>query len=339
MVLSVLGDELREDVLSTLTGENAGKLRQQLGVYSDAPPEPETLDKTLDEFDRVLRFALMNEPEPEAEPEPGSIDVSVGDESDETGEVESDDREAVASIRMFGSSDDSAERFEPGDDPIADLSRLEPWQLAGALESERPRTISMLLGQVSDELGGETIKLLPEAVRPEVFLQMKDEMQINPALLRQVARATVEKGLQIEAGSISSQKQSTDEKMAGILRSLARKERNLMMEALEQQDQETAERIRDLLYVFEDLARVTDRSLQQILGEVDTPTIAKSLKDVENELLAKVQRNMSQRAWEALAEELELAAAASPDDVDAARKEITQVMIRLDQSGELAMEE
>ncbi len=127
--------------------------------------------------------------------------------------------------------------------------------------------------------------------------------------------------------------------MAGILRSLARKERNLMMEALEQQDQETAERIRDLLYVFEDLARVTDRSLQQILGEVDTPTIAKSLKDVENELLAKVQRNMSQRAWEALAEELELAAAASPDDVDAARKEITQVMIRLDQSGELAMEE
>ena len=317
IVLGVLGDSERETVLRSFQTEVADRLREQLQQFEQESPGITARDETLDEFQRTLRFALVSQPEAEAEAE----------------------TEHQPELSLFVEAEEDTEKFLYSSDPVADLSRLKPFQIAGALQGEVPSTVAMVLGTLDDDHGGEVLRLLPEELQAQAFIEMQSALSPTRPLLVQVAAATLERALTVMPAEISSGKPTGDERMAGMLRKMSRRERSNILETLELQDQDSAVRIRNLLFRFEDLERLQRRSLQKLLGEVDTTTLARSLFGSSPELIQRVQECMSQRAWSGVEEELELAPNANPDDLEAAKTEVIHVMVKMDQSGDLEMEE
>jgi flagellar motor switch protein FliG len=112
-----------------------------------------------------------------------------------------------------------------------------------------------------------------------------------------------------------------------------------MLEALARHDEEAAARVRKLLFLFEDLVRVSDRSLQSLLGEVDTRTLASALKGADETITGKVMNNLSTRAKASLKEEIGFLANVPPAKQKEARDAIAEVLGRMDAAGELVMEE
>lgn len=319
IVLGMLGDTARDAVLNEFPSELASQLRSELERLEEAAPSAQTRDETLDEFQRTLRFAVKSLP---AEPEPAPEEVS----------------DQAPTLRVFSDAP-AQDDFTPSHDAVADLDRLEPFQLAGALQTETPRTAALIIGAISDSKAGDVLSLLPPALQSQTFLELQAAVIPPRQLLERFARTTVERAMQVSPDDVRANSPDSDERMAGLLRGMSRAERTSMIQALEDKDEDAATRIRGLVFRFDDLRRVQTRTIQRILSDLATPTLAKSLKDADPEILAKIQGCMSQRAWATVAEELEVAASTSQDDVDAARAEIIQVMAMLDQSGELQMEE
>ena len=324
IVMAVLGDSVRDAVLAELRPETAGRLRAEMQRLEETPAPPRKLDEALDELDRTLRFALKSQPAGADDTNDDGIEKPPEDESN---------------LRLFSEKNEEEVEFIRSDDLVADLSRLQPYQLAGALQQEMPMTVAMVLGTLEGDLGGEVLRLLPEALQSQTFLEMQSDATPARILLERIARSTRDRAIMVSPDDISTGKPSSDERMASLLRAMSRKERANMLDALTEKDEEAANRVRGMIYQFDDLMRVQLRTLQKILGDLDTPTLAKSLKDADPAMIDRIRGCMSQRAWSTVGEELEMAASTSSDDVEAARNEIVQIMVQLDQAGDLQMEE
>ena len=107
------------------------------------------------------------------------------------------------------------------------------------------------------------------------------------------------------------------------------------MEKLKETDPDTAARLQDLLYVFDDIVQYDNRSVQKLLSQVDTQLLVVALQDVDETISARIFENLSKRATAALQEEMEFRQSASDDEVNAARKDIGQLIAQLDANGEL----
>ncbi len=166
---------------------------------------------------------------------------------------------------------------------------------------------------------------------------MKDNTATSKDLLERIVRTTISKGCDLEEDAVADAETESDKRLAAMLRAMARKDRAQMLEALEEKDAETAQRVKQLLYVFDDILCVEDRSLQKLLAEVDSPTLVSALGGADERLVEKIMNNLSKRARESLTEEIELNGNADPDAIEEARKAVCDAMARLDQEGDLVM--
>ena len=108
-----------------------------------------------------------------------------------------------------------------------------------------------------------------------------------------------------------------------------------IIENLESQDPELAEEIRKLMFVFEDITLLDDRSLQMVLREVENKDLSLALKGVPNEVANKVFKNMSKRAADMLREEIEFMGPVRIRDVEEAQQKIVNIIRKLEDSGEI----
>jgi flagellar motor switch protein FliG len=141
----------------------------------------------------------------------------------------------------------------------------------------------------------------------------------------------------VKREAVVAEETHKEKKLAEMLRNMDRKDRNKILDSLEQQDPQVVNRIRELLYKFEDLRDIEDRSLQKLLGEIETQSLCTALNGAEQQILDKVIRNLSKRARESLLEEIELLGRVGEEELAAARKEVAGAIQRLDQAGELVM--
>jgi flagellar motor switch protein FliG len=331
ILLRALGDELGEQILTVFSAERSAQLRKTMRELDVEGVDTELEGEVLDEFERFLRFATENKAEP---PQPDGPDLQIAD----TGEA------ATGSATGKGSKsagqkaappEEPPKPFEATGDPTADLMQLSSYQISKALESEHPRTSALVLKQLDAETAASVLPQLPEESRSEVFLQMNREDNSSPQLIAAIMQTTLDNALQIEQPE--GEELDADGRAAALLRSLEKAARTEMLDALQAEDAEMADRVRAMLYEFEDILRLTGRSVQKLLGEFDIDTLSSALKGAEDELVERVQSNLSRRARERLIEEMELA---SPDAaaIEEARKEIAGAMGRLDAAGDLQME-
>jgi flagellar motor switch protein FliG len=211
--------------------------------------------------------------------------------------------------------------------------------LAQALENETTRTISLLMNYLEMEIAGQIYKRLTPAKRKEVSMRFTEQATIDDGLLRRIAQAVLKKCESLRATAVTGavDPAKREKRMASLLRGLERAERMEMLGVLEQSDAELAGRIKSMLYQFEDVLRLQNISVQKLLTQVDTKSLAQALSDASPELREKLFTNLSKRAQEALKEEIELAGTVPSAKVRPAQQAIADAIQGLDQRGELLM--
>jgi flagellar motor switch protein FliG len=223
------------------------------------------------------------------------------------------------------------------------LAALPAEALAEALQGEQTQTVALVLNTLPEERAGEVMQRLAPEVRREVPLRLSRLGSLGPELLGRLAEAVLLRARALERAKLEAPLGSgPDERvnrMAGLMRALERTERLEALAALEEQEPEAAAKVRELLYQFEDLLRIQDRSIQKLLSEIDSKSLAQALKGAPEAIAAKVTGNLSNRAREAIQEEMELLGTVPASATRQAQKLVVDAIQRLDQAGELQMDE
>ncbi|MBY0232937.1 MAG: hypothetical protein K2W96_26945 [Gemmataceae bacterium] len=221
-------------------------------------------------------------------------------------------------------------------DAVQLLRGCAPEALARALRDERASSVSLVLGFLETAQATAVLKLLPPEVRHEALARQARPVALNDDLVERILRLVLSR---CRAPAEKAPRPTGDDlvtRLAELIRSQDGTDRKEVLDRLERSDAAIAEKVRKQLYRFADLLRVPDRTLQGILGEVDGKTLALALKDAPAEIKGKVLANLSRRAQQNLAEQMEMLSSVPPAQVAEAQDAIIQILRRLDQEGQLA---
>jgi flagellar motor switch protein FliG len=323
ILLKSLAPEVTDTMLGQLGPEEAGVLRAQLEQLQSQPLPQQTTDDVLAEFDGFLSAVEKQMANQEAA---GEGPAEPGAKTEATPSGPSSPPEESPPAPEAG-----------GGDPFVPLGLLSPDRLAAALKDEQVRTMALLLNNLAPILSGEVLKRLPAAQRREVSLLLGQPLLVPRKVLDTIGAAVLQKGLVAEESAQENSDEARAKKTADVLRQLDRAERLAIVAELQERDPETAARVKEHLYHFEDILKVDDRSVQRLLSEVDSKSLGMAVKGAPENVAAKLLNNLSKRARETLTEEMEFLGNASPAQIQQAQKAIVEVMQRLDQAGELVM--
>jgi flagellar motor switch protein FliG len=216
------------------------------------------------------------------------------------------------------------------------LARTSPASLIGILRGEQPQTIALVLAHVDVALASGVIEALPGELASVVLHRMARLQPVLPEVLSQVERI-----LGARAALTLSAPTASSGGPAAVARVLNRVRGGLdktLLEELATREQALADEVRELMFVFEDLQLLDDRSMQRLLRDVPGRDLALALKAASEALKARVFKNMSERAVETLREEMEMLGAVKVKDVQSAHAEILALARGLQEAGEITID-
>jgi flagellar motor switch protein FliG len=217
--------------------------------------------------------------------------------------------------------------------PFGFLRNIDSQNILTYIIDEHPQTIALVLSHLPANFGAEVLAGLPESQRLEVVRRIAKMGQTNPEIIREI-----EKGLERRMSSVMSQSFERAGGVQAVAEMLNVSDRNIertLLDSLAQESQELVDEIRRLMFVFEDIAKFTDKDIQMVLKNVETTQWAMALKGASDTLKEKVLSNMSERASEMLREEMEYLGAVRRSAVEAKQQEIVDVIRRLEDEGEI----
>ncbi|WP_043748842.1 flagellar motor switch protein FliG [Imhoffiella purpurea] len=215
------------------------------------------------------------------------------------------------------------------------LKWLDPRAIAEMIRNEHPQIVAIVLSHLDPDQSAETMSYLPERMQSDLILRIATLDGVQPAALQELDEI-LEQQLSGKNTAKSSMVGGI-KAAADILNFVDTARESVIMESVNQVDEDLAERIQELMFVFASLVNVDDRGIQTLLREVSTESLVLALKGAEEELKDKIFKNMSKRAAEMLREDLETKGPVRVSDVETAQKEILTVARRLADSGEIVL--
>jgi flagellar motor switch protein FliG len=222
------------------------------------------------------------------------------------------------------------------DVPFGFLTKADPRQMLSFLQDEHPQTIALVLAHMSATQASQVLSGLSADLQADVAHRIAVMDRTSPDIIRQV-EMTLERKL-------SSVLQPTDLSSVGgldplveIINRADRATERLILEGLAARNAELAEEVRSKMFMFEDITSLDDRSVQLVLRQVETNDLATALKGVRDEVRSKVMKNLSARAAENLAEEIEMLGPIRLRTVEEAQAKIVQAIRTLEESGQIAI--
>jgi flagellar motor switch protein FliG len=224
-------------------------------------------------------------------------------------------------------------------DPFMHIKSVEGKILAKALENEHPQAISVVLSELDAKKSSEVLGLLGEGVRLSVINRMTSRETVSVETKLRIAKMVNERlktmmGAEAAGGAQPEADQSL-RKVAIILRNLAKELRDGMIASIKEKDAGAADKVAELMILWEDITLVADRSLQQALRGIDARKFALALTNVEPAIKQKIRANISERANAMIDEETSLMSSPKKEDIAAAREEIVKVLREMNIKGEL----
>lgn len=218
--------------------------------------------------------------------------------------------------------------------PFNILKSITPEQLFELIQSEHPQTIALILSHLNPEQAANVLSSFSEELRSEIISRIISIEQISPEVTRQIENV-LRKNLISASFKERFQAVGGVEAAAEILNHVNRSTEKGILEALKKQSPSLAEEIKKLMFVFDDIPLVEDRSLQRALREIDTKDLALALKGADNEIKEKFFKNMSSRAVETIKEDIEFMGPVRLRDVEAVQQKIVEVIRKLEEKGEV----
>lgn len=219
--------------------------------------------------------------------------------------------------------------------PFALARKADSIQLLNIISNEHPQTIALILCHVNVEKAAQILSELPQEVQEEVAYRIAVMNTTSPTVIKEV-----EKTLNMKLSSIVRNEVTSIgglQSIVDILNQVDRSTEKNIMEALERQDPEIAEKVKESMFVFEDIIALDDVAIQRILREVDGKDLALALKGSSEEVSEAIFRNQSKRAAASMKEDIEFLGPVRIADVEKAQTKILAVIRRLDENGEIVI--
>jgi flagellar motor switch protein FliG len=213
------------------------------------------------------------------------------------------------------------------------LKEVDPNQLLNFIQHEHPQTISLILANLESEQTSAIISDLPPEIQADVAYRIATMGKISPDLL-----SDIEGVLENQVETVFGQDLSAAggaKSVAEILNLASRSVEKAILSDLEKRNPELATEIKNLMFVFEDIVLLDDRSVQRVLREVESKDLGLALKMSTDEVRELIFRNMSERAANLLKEELEYMGPVRVKDVEEAQLKIVEVIRNLEEDGEV----
>ena len=222
---------------------------------------------------------------------------------------------------------------ESGDSSLKAILELEPDQLYGLIKDEHPQTIAIVLVHLDTAVASEVLSNMPDEIKTDVAIRIANLDRVASGMVNEINNV-FEEILKNKDNSVTRISGGVD-RLAEILNLTDEFSSELVLNEIEDTDTDLAARIKQKMFVFEDLILVDDRGFQKLLRRVETTELAGALKAASEEVKEKVFRNMSARAGEMLREEMDDLGPVRMKDVSDAQQKITALIQEMEAKGEV----
>lgn len=215
------------------------------------------------------------------------------------------------------------------------LKWMEPRAIADLVRLEHPQIIAIVMAHLDADQAAEVLKCLPDRVRADVLVRIATLDGIPPHALNELNDVMARQF----AGSQNQKSSSVGgiKVAANILNFMDSGQDETILVTISEVDEDLCGRIRDLMFVFDNLADLDDRAMQAVLRDVPSDRLALALRGAEARVRDKITSNMSQRAAEILVEDMEARGPVRLAEVEAAQKEILAMVRKMADSGDIQL--
>lgn len=312
ILLMTLGEEAAAEVFKHLSPKEVQKIGEMMTRLKTVPKD--RVSQVLEQFDS---------------------------EASANGSLVADTDEYVKSVLRKALGDEKAglliNRILQGSDTsgIESLKWMDADSVAELVRNEHPQIIASILVHLERDHAGEILAKLTPRIRADVILRVATLDGIQPNALKELNEVLS----RVLAGADKLKKAALGgpKVAAEMLNGMGSSVESEVLDAVRESDDDLAQAIQDQMFTFDDVGRLDDRAIQTVLREVANDTLVLALKGVTAELRDKFLRNMSQRAAQALREDLESRGPVRVSDVEAQQNEILKVVRRLADAGEIGI--
>lgn len=310
ILLMAIGEEAASQVMRYLDPKDIRRIGVHMTGISTIPKAEEQL--VLKEFDAAAR----------------------------EGEISLEGKEYIRTVLQKALGNEKASRIMetltattyPG---LEALKWLDAKSLAQLVRTEHPQTIAVILAYLDPEQGSQVLKLLPDHLRPDVTHRLATMDQVDPQVLQhlsEVLQETTLAGVGPRSENIGGPKLVAD-----IIARLDKSTEGSIMEVIAQRAPTLADNIRALMFVFDDLIKLDDRAMQELMKEVSKDDLPLALKAASPDVRDKFFKNMSTRAAQMLQEDMEARGPVKLSEAEKAQQNILGVCKKLEQEGRIVI--
>ena len=228
-------------------------------------------------------------------------------------------------------------------DPFLAIKSAGSGQIAAALEGESAQAIALVLSSLRPKLGTDVLWCLDEEVRLKAVWKMANPGEISPRTVRRVGAMVCKRLVELTSDEVivtgtfdEAAHMASLRKVALVLSGLTKEKRDVLLGEIEEHDEDTANTVRALMVTWEDIVKVEDRSLQEVLRKVDAGVLAKALYGADAIITNKIRSNISERAAEMVDEETSLMAEPRKKEIMDAKEEVVKPLREANEAEQLA---
>ena len=208
-------------------------------------------------------------------------------------------------------------------------------QIVNYFQAEHPQTIALALAHMPYQLAGEILAGLPRDLQAETAVRMAHTTHADPQVVKSVEETMRHK---LQHFSTENLRQAGGmDFLVDVLSGCDSQTERSILEAITESDPELAQELRDRMFTFQDIGALDDRSIQRLLREIDQRDLAIGLRGASDELRARVFRNLSSRARQALAEDIDRVGPVRLRLVEEAQAKIVAAARRLQEAEEIVV--
>jgi flagellar motor switch protein FliG len=221
------------------------------------------------------------------------------------------------------------------DNPLMQkLREIDPQLLIDFTRTEHPQTIALILSYVGAEQAAKILESLSPEAQSDIVKRMATLKSVPHEFIVDIAK-TLEK--EIIVGGVSDLQPGGISMVAEIMNRMNRSTENTVMKSLDETVPEIATEIRKKMFTFEDILKLDDRSIQELLREITTEDLGRSLKIVDEEMRGVIYRNMSKRGAEMLKEDIEMMPPIRLSEIEKSQRIIIDATKKLEAEGKIVI--
>jgi flagellar motor switch protein FliG len=204
------------------------------------------------------------------------------------------------------------------------------------IRQEHPQIIAIVLAYLDPDQAAEVIGQFPEMLRADVVMRIATLDGIQPTALHELDEV-IEKQFAGRTGALKTSVIGGVKTAANILNCMDSSQEGAVVEHIVKVDESLGGKIQDLMFVFDDLAEVDDRGMQEVLRAVPSEKLLLAIKGADEPLKQKIFKNMSQRAADMLRDDMEARGPVRLSEVEAAQKEILAIVRKMADAGTIQL--